>query len=197
MWEELLKSFIMLLVIMDPFGGIPIFIMLTKNDSKEKMRLSAHRAARVATILIIIFLFLGTFILEFFSISLESFKIAGGIILFLVGLGYVLDIQFGSQIEEKDYSRDITIPMATPLIAGPGVISAVLISVSLYGYVVTLVAALVNLLLFWLGMVYSNKLHKVLGQQGAEILSRVMGLLLTAIALEFIISGIKTALHIV
>lgn len=191
MWEEFLKSFVMILVIMDPFGGIPVFIMLTKDDTIQRMRRSANRATVVASILIFLFLFLGTIILEFFSISLESFKVAGGIILFLVGLTYVMDIHFGSEIE-KGYERDITVPMATPLIAGPGVITAVIISVSLYGYPVTIAAAAINLLLFWVLMRYSHILNKVIGRQGSEILSRVMGLILTAMAVEFIISGIMS-----
>lgn len=187
MIEDFTKAFIMLLVIMDPFGGIPVFIMLTKGDSVKRMKRSAHRAITVATILLIVFLLLGQAILDFFSISLESFKIAGGIILFLVGLMYVFDINMDG--ENKDYERDITIPMATPLIAGPGVITAAIISVNLYGLWITLLAALINLLIFWLGMLYSHKLNKILGRQGAEILSRVMGLILTAMAVEFIITG--------
>jgi len=191
MWEDFLKSFVTILVIMDPFGGVPVFIMLTKDDTVERMRRSANRAAMVATILIFLFLFLGTLILEFFSISLESFKVAGGIILFLVGLTYVMDIQFGNELE-KGYERDITVPMATPLIAGPGVITAVIISVSLYGYPVTIAAAGINLILFWVLMRYSHWLNKIIGRQGSEILSRVMGLILTAMAVEFIISGIMS-----
>lgn len=190
LFEGFIKSFIMILVIMDPFGGIPVFIMLTKNDSIKKMRNSANRAAKVSTILLIPFVFLGISILDFFSISLESFKIAGGLVLFLVGLTYVLDIHFGK--EEKEYERDIIIPMATPLIAGPGVITAIIISVSLYGIWVTLASCLLNLLIFWVLMLFSDKLHHMLGNQGAEILSRVMGLILTAMAVEFIVTGVKT-----
>lgn len=191
MTEEFIKSFIMILVIMDPFGGVPVFIMLTRDDTVARMRRSANRAAIVATILIFLFLFLGRVILDFFSISLESFKVAGGIILFLVGLTYVMDIHFGSEIE-KGYERDITVPMATPLIAGPGVITAVIISVNLYGFAVTIAAAALNLFIFWLLMRYSHMLNKVIGRQGSEILSRVMGLILTAMAVEFIISGIMS-----
>lgn len=189
MLEGFIKSFIMILVIMDPFGGVPVFIMLTKDDSIKKMRNSANRAAKVSAMLLIPFIFLGISILDFFSISLESFKIAGGIVLFLVGLTYVLDITFSK--EDKDYERDIVVPMATPLIAGPGVITAIIISVSLYGIWVTLTAALLNLLIFWVLMRFSDKLHHILGKQGAEILSRVMGLILTAMAVEFIVTGVK------
>lgn len=187
---EFVKSFVMLLVIMDPFGGIPIFLGLTKGFKLKRMRKSANRAIRVASIILLVFLFLGTFILDFFSISLESFKIAGGIILLILGLSYVLDIKL--QQKDKHYEHDITIPMATPLIAGPGVLTSIIILVSLYGFWIPLAAALLNLLIFWLLMRYSNYLHKVIGDQGSEILTRIMGLILTSIAVEFIVTGIKT-----
>lgn len=187
---EFVKSFVMLLVIMDPFGGIPIFLSLTKGFKLKRMRKSATRAIKVASIIILIFLFLGSFILEFFSISLESFKIAGGIILLILGILYVFDIKI--QKEQKQYEHDITIPMATPLIAGPGVLTATIILVSLYGFWIPFAAAILNLLIFWLLMRYSNYLHHVIGDQGSEILTRIMGLILTSIAVEFIVTGIKT-----
>ncbi|MBC8495755.1 MarC family protein [archaeon] len=180
----------MILVIMDPFAGVPVFFSLTKEFSIKKMRLSANRAIKVASILILLFILFGNQILNLFSISFGSFKIAGGIILLIIGLSYVLDFKIRRQY--KHYDQDITVPMATPLIAGAGVFTSVIILVSLYGYWVTLIAAALNLILFWLLMRYSNHLHKVLGHQGAEILSRIMGLILAALAVEFIISGILT-----
>ncbi len=191
MLTEFIKSFIMLLVIMDPFGGIPVFLSLTKGFTVKKMRKSGNRATFVATILILVFLFLGGIILDFFSISLESFKIGGGIILFLVGLTYVFDFSFSNN--EYDYAHDITIPMATPLIAGPGVLTSIIILVNLYGFWIPLIAAVANLFLFWILMKYSNWLHKIIGNQGSEILSRIMGLILVAMAIEFIVTGIKSS----
>jgi multiple antibiotic resistance protein len=188
--NEFLKSFIMLLVIMDPFGGIPIFLSLTKSFNLQRMRKSANRAIMVAGILLLIFLFLGGYILDFFSISLESFKIGGGLILFLVGLTYVFDFSFSNR--EHDYEKDITVPMATPLIAGPGVLTAVIILTNFYGFWIPLLAAIINLLLFWVLMRYSNWLHKVIGDQGSEIMSRIMGLILVAMAVEFIVTGIQS-----
>ena len=82
--------------------------------------------------------------------------------------------------------------MATPLIAGPGVLTATIILVSLYGFWIPFAAAILNLLIFWLLMRYSNYLHHVIGDQGSEILTRIMGLILTSIAVEFIVTGIKT-----
>ncbi|MBU1029921.1 MAG: MarC family protein [Nanoarchaeota archaeon] len=194
MITEFLKSFLMLLIIMDPFGGIPIFLSLTKDFSLKKVRESANRATLVAGMLIIVFIFLGKALLEFFGISVGSFKIAGGIILLIIGISYVLDLKFRTN---KTYEHDITVPMATPLIAGAGVLTSSIILVSLYGFWIPLVAAIINLFIFWLLMRYSNYLHKIIGHQGAEILSRIMGLILAALAVEFVISGIISIFEVV
>ncbi|MFH1589205.1 MAG: MarC family protein [archaeon] len=188
MITEFVKAFIMLFVIMDPFGGIPAFLSLTKNFKMERMRQSANRAIWVAGLLILIFIFLGLFILDFFSISLESFKIGGGLILLIIGFSFILDIKLGNA---KHYEKDITIPMATPLISGPGVLTTIIILVSVYGHLITFVVAILNLFLFWLLMRYSNYLHKAIGHQGMEIVSRIMGLILVAMAVEFILTGIQ------
>lgn len=191
MITEFLKAVVTLLVIMDPFAGIPVFLTLTKGRSIERMRASANRAAKVAGLLLIIFIFMGKSILDFFHISLEALMIGGGLIMALVGVGYVLDIRFNKH-EADNYEKDITIPMATPLISGPGVFTTAIILVSLYGHFVVALAALIDLAIFWLLMRYSNIVLRVVGHQGLEILSRVMGLILVAVAVQFIINGVTT-----
>jgi len=181
-----MHAFVTLLVIMDPFGGLPVFMTLTKDYSEERAKQSAHRATRVSLILLTIFVFVGEGVLNFFGISMFSFQVGGGLILLLLGLLYVLDITLG---DDKDYSKDIVIPMATPLIAGPGAITAIIILVSQYGFLVPLTAMLLNLFIFWLAMYYARYIKKFLGEQGLEIMSRVMGLLLVALAIEMIRSA--------
>jgi multiple antibiotic resistance protein len=182
-FNAFMHAFVTLLVIMDPFGGLPVFMTLTKDYSEERSKRSAHRATRVSFILLTLFIFAGAGILEFFSISMFSFQVGGGLILLLLGLLYVLDIKLG---DDKEYSKDIVIPMATPLIAGPGAITAIIILVSKYGFWIPLAAMLVNLFIFWLAMYYARYIKKFLGDQGLEIMSRVMGLLLVALAIEMI-----------
>ncbi|NQV51249.1 MAG: MarC family protein [Candidatus Marinimicrobia bacterium] len=185
-FNAFMHSFVTLLVIMDPFGGLPVFMTLTKDYSDERVKHSAHRAARVSLILLSIFVFVGENVLQFFGISMFSFQVGGGLILLLLGLLYVLNINLG---DDRDYSRDIVIPMATPLIAGPGAITAIIILVSLYGYWVPFLAMLVNLFIFWVAMYYARYIKKLIGEQGLEIMSRVMGLLLVALAIEMIRSA--------
>lgn len=184
--NSFMHSFVTLLVIMDPFGGLPVFMTLTKDYSEERAKLSAHRATRVSLILLTIFLFVGERVLDFFGISIFSFQVGGGLILLLLGLLYVIDIKLG---DDKDYSKDIVIPMATPLIAGPGAITAIILLVSKYGFWIPLQAMLLNLLIFWAAMYFARHIKKVLGEQGLEIMSRIMGLLLVALAIEMIRSA--------
>ncbi len=185
-FNAFMHAFVTLLVIMDPFGGLPVFMTLTKDYAEDRAKHSAHRAARVSLILLTIFVFVGEGILSFFGISMFSFQVGGGLILLLLGLLYVMDISFG---DDKEYSKDIVIPMATPLIAGPGAITAIIILVSQYGTWVPLLAMLANLLIFWAAMYYARYIKKFLGEQGLDIMSRVMGLLLVALAIEMIRSA--------
>ena len=187
--DAFLHAFVTLLVIMDPFGGLPVFMTLTKDYSEQRAKHSAHRATRVSLLLLLVFVILGDRVLAFFGISIFSFQVGGGLILLLLGLLYVLDISWG---DDKDYSKDIVIPMATPLIAGPGAITAIILLDAQYGMLIPLLAMLANLMIFWAAMYYARYIKRFLGQQGLEIMSRIMGLLLVALAIEMINSAWST-----
>lgn len=181
--SALLQSFVTLLVILDPFGGLPVFLTLTKDFDLKRSRRSATRAIRVSAVLLTIVIFVGIGVLDFFGISLFSFQVGGGLILLILGLIYVLDIQTSSS---QDYKSDIIIPMATPLIAGPGAITAVILLVSQFGFWIPLAATLINLFIFWFAMYNAHYITRAIGRQGIEILSRIMGLLLVALAVEML-----------
>lgn len=181
-----LNSFVTLLVIMDPFGGLPVFMTLTRQYDDARTRKSANRAVLVSLILMVVFLFIGNPILSFFGISLFSFQVGGGLILLVIGIAYVLDITWG---KDRDYSKDIIIPMATPLIAGPGAITALILLVSQYGYWIPLAGVFAVLILFWITLFNAKFIRRFIGFQGLEILSRIMGLILVALAIEMIRSA--------
>ncbi len=183
MFDGLLPSFVTLLVILDPFGGIPVFMTLTREYDNVRTHQAANRAIRVSFILLALFLFAGNGILNFFGISIFSFQIGGGLILLILGLAYTLDI---SLYKNMDYAQGIIVPMATPLIAGPGAITAIILLVARYGFIAPLIAVSLNLLIFWLAMYNASYIKKFIGKQGVEILSRIMGLLLVALAIEMI-----------
>jgi len=104
----------------------------------------------------------------------------------IIGLQIVLGLKF---VKESEMHQLAVVPMATPLITGPGVITTVLILVVAYGYWITLLASIANLLVTYVVLMYSTPLLKVLGKQGADVVSRIMGLIIVAIAVEFIMQG--------
>lgn len=188
MLEEALKSFLSLFVIMSSFASIPVFLSLTSNmDDAQKAKVASH-AVGIAAIVLFIFLFFGQAILSVFRIDFQSLKIAGGIVLSIMGI----DLVFNLSPARKGYeSSPAIVLIGTPLLSGPGVIVTTVIFVQEYGHLVTSVAAVAALALSWLILWGSRYFVKVLGKYGVEITSRVTGILLVAVAVEFVVAGIK------
>lgn len=184
MWLSFVQVFFAIFGVMDPVGNVPMFLTLTgKKDRKTQEELATGAVMRAGVILVV-FVFLGNAILHAFQISLESFRIAGGLILALLGL----QILFGKEHsvtpgEEEDVS---VVPLATPLIAGPGMITLAVILSKEYGYVLTLAGIAANLLLTRVLFRYAYLVLKVLGKKGALAFAKVMGLIIVAIGVEFI-----------
>jgi multiple antibiotic resistance protein len=187
MLQEFFQAFLAIFVIMDVIGVIPIYWSLSRKLKKKERAYSIDKAITIASIILFLFLFLGDHILSFFRISIHSFKVAGGIILAIVGIQRVLGIRFK---EEKVQKYEFAIvPLSTPLITGPGVITTVMILTAKFGIMIALLASLLNLTIAWLSLRFSDKLYKVFGRQGADVMSRIMGLILVAISVELIKFG--------
>ena len=185
--EGILEAFITLFVIMDPFGNLPIFMSLTKGMPIMEIKKNVDRAVFVAGVVLFVFLFLGIRIFDFFGINLNSFQIAGGIILLIMGILYA----FGTSLKfVKSHGADLSVPLGTPLLTGPGVITTTIILVKENGPMVTVIAAFLTLLATWLILMNYSKLYKILGPHWTDVISRVMGIVLAAIAVEFITKGI-------
>lgn len=184
---DFFKAFFALFVVMDALGNVPIFAMLEQKCTKRKQCHDIKSAVFVAGILLFIFLFLGNAILLFFGISLESFKIAGGIILGILGIKLVM----GLRLREKHAERyEIAIvPLATPLITGPGVITTVIFLVNQYGYILTIIVSLLNLFITWIALRHANSIFRFIGRQGSDALTRIIGLILTAMGVNFILNA--------
>lgn len=181
------QAFFMLLIIMGPFTGLPVFLKITEKFDDARRARSANRAIRFSVVMFVFFVFFGTGLLDLFGISFEGFKIAGGIVLLLLGVTYMFHIEMR---KERNYTTDILVPFATPLVIGPGVITTVILLVSSYGYVVTLIGGWLALLVYWLFLRFSKHIVARIGHQGIEVVARFMGLLLMAIAVDMMKSGI-------
>ena len=189
--EGLLEAFITLFVIMDPVGNIPIFLSLTKGMPKAEVKRNVDKSVLVAGILLFVFLFFGLRIFDFFSINLDSFQIAGGLILLVLAVSYAL----GFTHKLVKHGADLSIPIGTPLLTGPGVIATTIILVKENGPYVTVIAAFMTLLATWLILMHSQKIYRILGEHWTNVVSRVMGIILAAIAVEFITNGVLNVIE--
>ena len=137
--------------------------------------------------LFFVFLFFGLEILDFFNINLNSFQIAGGIILLILGILSVFGIM---NKFTKAHGSDLSVPIGTPLLTGPGVITTTIILVKETGIYTTTAAAILTLAVTWIILSNSARLYRILGEHWTTVISRVMGIILAAIAVEFISKGI-------
>jgi multiple antibiotic resistance protein len=185
----LLKAFIILFVVMDPPGSIPVFIAVTRGMQQADRLRELNHAVIVATILLLLFAFIGTFILAVLDISLNSFMIAGGLLLLLISFDLLRGEHRCGMITESGAGVG-AVPIGTPMLAGPGAITAVMVIIQSSGAVVVLVAIFSAILGTRLFLGQSFRLYELMGKVGSEVLSRVIGIIVAAIAIEYIGTGI-------
>lgn len=193
-----LLTFGAIFAIVDPFAVVPAFLSMTDRDSDDKRRAMARRACLVATGVLVFFAFTGSLVFKVFGVTLAAFKIAGGCVLFLTALDMlkVRSRATEAELQEGVEKDDIAIvPLAMPLLAGPGSIATVTMLTAQsqriweIGPIVLSILATTTIS-YWVlrGAVHVNR---ALGKTGEAILGRVMGLILAAIAVEFVLDGIR------
>ena len=201
-----LSAFTTLFVIIDPPGCAPIFATLTQGTSKKHQQAMAFKSVGVAAIILIGFAYGGKFVFEKLGISLDALRIAGGVMLFMIGLNMVFEKRTEKRedraeelLEEIDNPEDISVfPMGIPMIAGPGTMASILLLKSRAQDVhaeLTIMAALITVLLISLiSFLIAGPMMKILGKTFTDVLTRVLGILLATLATQFIIDGVKSAL---
>jgi multiple antibiotic resistance protein len=193
----LITAFATLFVIIDPPGLVPMFIALTRGMSAERRRAMARRACVIAGILLLLFGLAGEAILDFIGISMPAFRIAGGILLFLTALDMLFERRTQrreGQQAEPDHDPSV-FPLATPLIAGPGAITSVILLVGESdgwgGAAAVLGLMLVMLVVTWAFLLASPTLERWLGRTGTLVITRLLGMLLAALSVQFVIDGVQ------
>lgn len=189
LFYELLKAIIALLIIIDPLGNIPLFIAMTERmDSKERRKIF-NLASITAFILLLIFAIAGHSLLTLFGISLYSFMIAGGILLLLIAIKILI---YGGWREKDISSESIGIvPIAFPLLVGPGAITTTMVLLRTVGIYITIMAVFIVFMILWVLLYFIESVYKVLGKTGSDMIARIMAVFIAAIAIEFIMNGIK------
>lgn len=202
MAEQLFKFFVVFFVVVEPISLIPLFAGLTEGASPNYQKLMAGKATAIALGICVVFAVAGAKFLQVMGISLSSFRIAGGTLLFLIALDMVFARASGSRSttperEESLKRDDISVfPLAFPFIAGPGALATILLTAGetwdkplLFAAFLLVVA--VVLVICWCLMLTAPRLMRVLGVTGANVMSRLSGVVLAALAVQFIIDGIR------
>ncbi|NCN83362.1 MAG: MarC family protein [Sphingomonadales bacterium] len=204
MIELFISSFITFFVVIDPPGCAPIYASLTSDAPPRDRRIMAIRAIVVAAVILLVFALFGEQMLGALGISLDSFRIAGGIMLFLIALEMVFEKRTerredrAQEIIEQPEIEDVSIfPMAMPMIAGPGSIAAVMLLTSQNDSIdnaMIILGALGSVLLLTLiGLLAAGPLMRILGNKVEAVITRVLGVLLGALAVQFVVDGLNAS----
>ena len=189
----LAQTFVTLVVIMDPVGTIPIFLALTSGHSIRLRRRAAWQAVSVSLVVIVLFAVFGRTLLTYLNISIPALQGAGGLLLLLVAL-QLLTGQENDPVETRNVNVAL-VPLGTPLLAGPGAIVAVMVFVGRVHHVADATAIALGIVgvhvLLWLAMRYSLVILRVIRDAGVTLLTRISGLLLSAIAVQLVADSVR------
>ena len=204
--RELISAFVTLFVTIDPPGLAPLFLALTAGMSRSQRGQIALRATTIAFGILLLFAVAGTAILTVFGITIHSFRIAGGLLLFHIAFEMIFEkreVRHKRSAERavgEDQVRSIAVfPLAIPLIAGPGAISATILLSGTYSdplpRLLLILIVAVNLAAAWLVFIIADRMDRFLGVTGRTVLSRLLGLILAALAVQFVADGIVAILR--
>src|SRR3989338_4656662 len=206
MIELLFDTFIILFVVVDPIGLAPMFAALTRDDTPRQRRRLGLRGVLIAGGILVTFVIVGDALLRALGIGVPAFKIAGGVLLFLLAVDMLFARHSGlrstteREQREAQHRKDISVfPLAIPLIAGPGALTTVLLMVGEQGdnpavIGATLVVVMLVLAIALGSLLLSGRLLRLIGETGANVISRVLGVVLAALAAQYILDGLQAGL---
>lgn len=203
MLSVLITQFVVLWAVIDPIGTVPVYLSQTQHLNAEQKRFVAIKAVAIATGVLFFFLIAGQFLLEAMQIPLSAFQAAGGLVLLIFALSMIFgeskpesEIKISEEIRKSHLTDLAVYPLAIPSIASPGAMIAIVMLTDNYRYSivdqsVTAAVMVAILLVTLLLLLIATKLNKILGTVGPAIISRVMGLILAAVAVNNLLLGIK------
>jgi multiple antibiotic resistance protein len=184
--KEIFTAFMVLFAVIDVIGNIPVIIDLRKKSG----RIESGKAALISGFIMILFLFLGKKILHIIGIDVNSFAVAGSLILFFIALEMILGITLYKE-EENSVNTTSIFPIAFPLIAGPGSLTTLLSLRAEFAIENIIAAVVLNVLLIYIVLKTSSRIEKILGNTGIQIIRKVFGVILLAIAIKLFAANIK------
>lgn len=194
MFKHFLLAFIPIFVAVDAIGILPIYISFTQNLNKDERKKILSQSLITALGLAVSFILLGKIVFKMLGITISDFMIAGGIILFCIA---VSDLLLPGKRRRMPIEELGVVPIGTPLIVGPAVLTTSLMLIDQYGILITIIAVILNLVIVGLTFNYSDILVKMIGKSGARALSKIMALLLAAIAVMMVRKGFFILFNII
>jgi multiple antibiotic resistance protein len=189
--EPYILSFIPIFVAVDAIGNVPLFLSLVEGTTKKQRHKIVIESATTATLVAIIFMFAGKWVLNLLGITISDFQIAGGGLLFVIAVRLLLP---GAQkgLVSNGHDKDVGVfPLGTPLITGPAVLTTTLMMLDSYGVAPTFVSLVINMVIVWVTLAQADRIIKVMGSNGTRAFAKIMYILLAAIAVMMIRRGVE------
>ncbi len=188
--EPYILTFIPIFVAVDAIGNIPLFISLVEGVTKKQRHRIIMDSVTTATVLAILFMFIGKWVLRLIGISISDFQIAGGVLLFVISMRLLLP-GTSKALLSNERDKDVGVfPLGTPLITGPAVLTTTLMMLDSFGIIPTFVSLVINMLIVWVTLVKADSIMKLMGQGGTRAFSKIMYILLAAIGVMMIRRGL-------
>jgi multiple antibiotic resistance protein len=189
LYADILRATVALFIIVDPIGLVPVFSALTKELPRPERRRMFRNIVYTGSALLLLFALAGQQLLVLFGISIQSFMIAGGILLLLLSVEILLR---GEKVQKTPGEDVGIVPIAFPLLVGPGAITTTMISIQRDGLEVAIPSILIVMFLTWVVLRLTDRINRLLGRTGSAVVARVLAVFIAAIAIQFIIDGIQT-----
>jgi len=201
-----IKAYTSIFFVMGPFSIIPFFVSLTEKSDKREKDQVINKATVTSFFICLFFALTGNFVFRLFGITIDSFRVAGGLLLLLMAISMLQAHQSKIRVNEEEQldsmeKEDISVfPLSIPLIAGPGTITTVVLftgeAVIPIHYAILLLALLLSSLSMFIILKFSHKVYEVIGKSGINILTRLIGLILATMGVEFILKGVQSYLKL-
>jgi multiple antibiotic resistance protein len=192
--EPYILTFIPIFVAVDAIGNIPLFISFVEGATKKQRHKIIMESISTATVVAILFIFIGKWILRFIGITVADFQIAGGALLFIISLRLLLPGMQKAFLADG-HDKDVGVfPLGTPLITGPAVLTTTLMMQDAFGIIPTFVSLVVNMVMVWITLVKADFIIRLMGQAGTRAFSKIMYILLAAIGVMMVRKGLMGVL---
>ena len=194
-WSSLFSIAFSLFLLMDPIGNVPLYVSILKDLDPKRQRFIICRELLIALLVIIAFSFLGNYILRLLGVSEQTVMISGGLILFLIAIRMIFPRGREGYTESPEGEEPFIVPLAIPLIAGPSVLAAVMIYANQESHLTMIGSIIIAWVVTFFILILSPLLKKILGIRGITACERLMGLILTLIAVQMFLEGLTPLIH--